>query len=407
MSDSNAWDAILADYDEHSQWLHNLYKDLHRHPELSMQESWTRGRIADEIRALGLQPILIGEMGVAVVVENGAGKTLLARADFDGLPVTEDTGLEYSSETAGVMHACGHDMHVTALLGAVCLLNSHRDAWTGTYIALFQPGEETAAGARALIDAGLKRLIPTPDAAYAQHIGPGPANVVAFREGPTLSAGDSIKVTVFGAGSHASTPHLAVDPVVLAAHIVVRLQSIVSRQVSPQDFSVVTVGAIHAGSKSNVIPDRAELLLNLRHYDEGVRERVIQAVEKTVLNECEIAGSPVPPTFEYYDQFPLTSNDATLAQSLRPSFEAAFGENFHLAPIGQASEDFSVIPDAFGVGYLYAFIGSVDPAEFEAGTKAGTAFPGNHSPQFAPAIEPTCLTATKAQIVAATGLLGK
>ncbi|MCQ9371025.1 amidohydrolase [Corynebacterium sp. 35RC1] len=386
---------------ELSDWQHELYKDLHRHPELSMQEQRTLGKIRQEIEAMGLEATMIGSVGVAAVLENREGRTMLARADFDALPVTEDTGLEYSSLTEGVMHACGHDMHTTALLGALRALNEHRDAWRGTYIALFQPGEETAQGAQALVDAGLEGVIPTPDAAFALHIGPGPADTVAIKKGPTMSAADSIRIKVFGSGSHASTPQLAVDPVVLAASIVLRLQTIVSRTVAPQDFSVVTVGALNAGTKSNVIPDHAELLVNLRHYDNAVREKVMEAVQSVVRHECEISQSPKPPTFEFYDQFPLTSNNAELVDAISPNFEKEFEQHFIEAPAGQASEDFSIIPDALGAPYVYAFVGSVDPEEFAQGGP----FPGNHSPKYAPAIEPTCLTATRAQITAALAVL--
>lgn len=386
-------------------WQRGLYRDLHRHPELSLAEHWTSARIVCELEAMGLEAIRIAETGVVAILTNGTGRTFLARADIDGLPVLEDTGLDYASEQAGIMHACGHDMHITALLGAVRLLNTHRDLWRGTYIALFQPAEETAQGARALVDAGLTQLIPRPDAAYSQHIGPGPANTVAFRAGPTMSAADSIRIRIIGSGSHASTPQLAVDPVVLTAMIVVRLQTVVARVVAPSEFSVVTVGALHAGTKSNVIPDDAEILVNLRHYDNDVRARVIAAVERIVTKECEAAGSPKPPTFDYYDQFPLTSNDADLAEQLSGPFRDEFGEHFITAPQGQGSEDFSIIPDAFGAPYVYAFVGSVDPEEFAAGIEAGIVFPGNHSPKYAPAVEQTCETATRSQVTAALAFL--
>jgi amidohydrolase len=206
----------------------------------------------------------MGGIGVVGVLTNGAGPTVLARADMDALPVTEDTGLPYSSEVAGVMHACGHDVHVSTLLGAVKLMADGRGAWSGTYIALFQPAEEVGAGSQAMVDDGLVTKVPRPDVVLAQHVMPMAAGTLATTAGPVLSAGDSLRITVHGKGAHGSMPHMSVDPVVLASSIVLRLQTVVSRETKPGDFAVVTVGALNAGATSNIIPDRATLLLNIR-----------------------------------------------------------------------------------------------------------------------------------------------
>jgi amidohydrolase len=402
--------AFLESIDSQLDWQRDFYKDLHRNPELSLEEHRTADRITAELNDLGLEPQRISATGVVAVIENGSGPTLLARADIDALPVTEDTGLDYASEVDGVMHACGHDMHVAALLGAVRLLNENRDAWAGTYIALFQPAEENAAGAKAMIDDGLTSKIPKPDVALAQHVMPLPTGKIYTASGPTMSAGDSVKITVFGRGAHGSMPHLAIDPVVLAASIVLRLQTIVSRETEPGEFAVVTVGASNSGTKSNIIPDRAELLLNIRTYDTGVRDRVIASIERIVRGECEAAGSPKEPTFEYYDQFPLTDNDETVNDAVTEALSGFFGaETIEVADPSTASEDFSELPNAFGVPYDYWFVGSYDAEKYKAAEEAGTVLtdvPANHSPFFAPEIDPTLEIGTKAQVVAALAYLG-
>ena len=391
-------------------WQREVYKDLHRDPEVSFDEHKIADRIAAELTVLGLDVSRIGEIGRVAVIENAEGPTVLARADIDALPVTEDTGLDFASEVDGVMHACGHDMHAAALLGAVRLLNENRDAWSGTYIALFQPAEENAAGAKAMIDDGLTSKIPAPDVALAQHVMPMPAGKIYTSAGPVMSAGDSVKITVFGRGAHGSMPHLSVDPVVLAASIVLRLQTIVSRETEPGEFAVVTVGASNAGSKSNIIPDRAELLLNVRTYDTAVRKRVIASIERIVRGECEAAGTPKEPTFEYFDQFPLTDNSEAVNDTITEALTEFFGTEAVLeATPATASEDFSELPKAFGIPYAYWFVGSFDAEKYQAAEEAGTVLtdvPANHSPFFAPELEPTLEIATKAQVVGALAYLG-
>lgn len=388
-------------------WQENLYRSLHAHPELSSHEVETGAEIARRLGSFGYAVQRVGG-GVVGVLTNGEGPTVLARADIDALPVTEQTGLPYASTattvdpsgaTVGLMHACGHDVHITCLLGAAELLAASPSPWHGTFVALFQPAEETAAGARAMVDDGLTTKVPRPDVAFGQHVLNHAAGVLGTRTGPVLSAGDSIRVTVFGKGSHGSMPHLGVDPVVLAASIVLRLQTIVSREVRPGEFAVVTVGSSVAGSKSNIIPDRAVLLVNLRTYDMGVRQQVVDAVERIVRAECEAAGSPEPPTFEYYDQFPLTDNDPEVTAAVTAAFRAHFGDD-RVVDLGRitASEDFSRVPDAFGTPYTYWGVGGFPP---------GRPGPPNHSPTFAPLIQPTLSTGTEAIVVATLAYLGK
>ncbi|MDY5154783.1 amidohydrolase [Actinotignum urinale] len=390
-------------------WQYELYKELHRTPEISMEEYKTSERIAEELTKLGVEPVKVGKTGLVGIVKNGEGKVYLARADFDGLPVKEGTGLPYASENEGIMHACGHDMHVTGLLGATRWLLDNKDAWAGTFIALFQPGEETAAGARDMVAGGLKDKIPAPDFCYAQHIMPTPAGKVYISEGAKLSAGDSVKVTIHGQGAHGSMPNLSIDPVVIAASIVVRLQSVVARVVAPSEFSVVTVGAVHTGTKSNIIPDKAEILLNMRHYNDEVRKDVIEAVTRIIKAECEAGGCRQEPDIEFYDQFPLTNNKKEAVDQLVPKFQEVFGDDFLPEPPAPASEDFSIIPAQFGADYVYAFIGSMDPEVVKKAAETGdrSLVPANHSPFFAPVIEPTTTTATSAHITAALAILGK
>jgi hippurate hydrolase len=401
---------VLAGLEAELPWVRDVYKDLHRHPELSLEEHRTSQLVAEKLTTFGFEVTRLGGTGVVGVLANGEGPTVLARADMDALPVTEATGLEYSSTVAGVMHACGHDVHVSTLLGAAKLMADGRAAWSGTYIALFQPAEEVGAGSRAMVDDGLVTTVPRPDVAFAQHVMPIRAGTVATTAGPVLSAADSIRITVHGKGAHGSMPHMAVDPVVLASSIVLRLQTVVSRETTPGDFAVVTVGALNAGTTANIIPDRATLLLNIRTYDNQVRATVLAAIERIVRGECVAAGSPQEPEFEYYAQFPLTSNDAAVTEQVTAAFTAHFGAGaVHTAERQTASEDFGGIPDAFGVPYTFWLIGGVEPETYRAAVGNGTVardIPANHSPFFAPVMDPTLEVGVRAHVVAALSWLG-
>ena len=397
---------MTAALDEYEQWQGPLYEDLHRHPELSMQEERTRGIIAEQLGEYGYEVQSIGG-GVVGVLENGEGPVVLLRADVDGLPVQEATGLDFASthtqedadgELRPTMHACGHDVHVTAGLGATRLLAAHREDWSGTFIALFQPGEEIAAGAAAMVADGLVEKIPAPDACLGQHVLTTPvAGRVAVASGPMMSLSVSMKVTVHGSGSHGSMPHLGVDPVVLAAAIVTRLQTLVAREIAPGDFGVVTVGALHAGSSANIITDRAEMALNFRAYREDVLDHLVEGVQRMVRAECEAARSPREPEFELHNHFPVTDNDPEIAERVREAFRAQFGPDRveEMEPI-TSSEDFSVIPDAFGAPYCYWGLG---------GFVEGREPVPNHSPQFAPDQQPTLRVGTEAAASAVLALL--
>lgn len=409
---------LLADLDSIVPWHLDFYQDLHRNPELGFHETRTSGLVADRLRALGYEVKTgIGPTGLVGILQNGDGPTVLARADMDALPVKEATGLPYAStvtttDDSGVevpvMHACGHDMHVACLLGAAQLMSEHKDGWSGTFIALLQPAEEVGTGATSMIDGGLARAIPKPDVALAQHVMGVPYDVVQCRPGPALSAADSVRITVHGKGSHGSMPHLSVDPILLASTIVLRLNAIVSRELAPGTFGIVTVGSFQAGLKSNVIPDHAVLELNLRSYDDAVRAQLRAAVERIVKAECEASGSPQPPEFEYHDAYPLTDNSPEVYEKVSAAYKEHFGDKAGEMKPATASEDFSDIPRALGVPYLMSIWGGFDPDVYAKAAAEGalnSVIPGNHSPLFAPVMEPTLRTGIQSMTVAVSAYL--
>jgi hippurate hydrolase len=278
MSDGSAAVSVLGGLGGTLGDLEALYEDVHSHPELSMQEERTAALAAERLEAAGFDVTTgVGKTGVVGLLENGAGPTVMLRADMDALPVQEQTGLDYASTAAGVMHACGHDMHVAWLAGAAAQLSAARGGWQGTLLTVFQPAEETAAGAQAMIDDGLFDRFAKPDVILGQHVMPSPAGSIGTRSGVITSAADSFEIRMFGRGAHGSMPEASVDPVVMAAATVLRLQTIVSREVAAAQSAVVTIGALQAGTKENVIPDEAVIKLNVRTFDEGVRRRVLDA----------------------------------------------------------------------------------------------------------------------------------
>ncbi|MFV8165342.1 amidohydrolase [Mycobacterium sp. 134] len=395
---------MLACLPEVRAWQEPLYRDLHQHPELSHQERRTAGVVAARLRESGLTVHEgVGGTGVVGVLSNGDGPRVLMRADMDALPVTEASGLPYASSEPGVMHACGHDTHVTCLLGAAELFARATDHWRGTVIAVFQPAEEVGDGARGMADDGLADLVGPIDVALAQHVFPAPAGQLRTRSGPVLSAADSMRITVYGRGGHGSMPQATVDPVVLASMIVIRLQTIVSREVDPSQTVVLTVGSIQAGTKSNVIGDHAVLELNLRTFDESVRTAVLAAIRRVVIAECQASDSPRDPEFELYANFPLTVNDDAVTARVEAAFSKYFGDRAQTMPAGSASEDFSDIPAALGAPYTYWGFGGIDEEAFRAAVAADRArvdIPVNHSPRFAPVLQPTLDTGTEALVVA-------
>jgi amidohydrolase len=400
-------------------WQEALYRDLHAHPELSHQEVRTASTVASRLREAGCEVHeQVGGTGVVGVLRNGDGPTVLVRADMDALPVREATGVPYASSATArdadgvevpVMHACGHDVHVACLVGAVSLLAAAPDAWNGTVAAVFQPAEEVADGAQGMLTDGLADLVGEPAVALCQHVLPFPAGRVATRVGPTLSSADSMRITVHGRGAHGSMPQASVDPVVLAAMIVVRLQTVISREIQPGEPAVLTVGSIEAGTKSNVIPDHAVIALNVRTYHDRTRTAILDAIRRIVTAECDASRSPQPPQFELFDHFPLTDNDRQVTERVTAAFRREFGENAQELPLQTASEDFSDIPNALGIPYTYWGIGGIDGITYERAEAAGRVaqeIPVNHSATFAPVIQPTLDTGTGALVVATLACLG-
>ena len=413
----NGVDEILAGYDGLQAAQEAFYKDLHEHPELSHHEHRTAQCVAGELQKYGFTVQTgIGGTGVVGVLANGAGPTVLLRAELDALPIREDTGVDYASTVTTkaadghevpVAHACGHDMHMSCLLGMAKLMADHPGRWNGTLLPLFQPGEETGDGAQGMVDDGLLKRIPVPDVALAQHLLPGIAGTVGTCSGPFMSAEDSIKVTVYGRGSHGALPQNGIDPVVLAAMIIVRLQTVVSREVTPGEVAIVTVGSVQAGTRSNVIPDHAVLQLNVRSYSQQTRQRMLAAIQRIIRAECQASGSPKDPDFETLASFPLLDNDAATTERVAAAFAEHFGDRALVLDRQTVSEDFGIIPDAAGVPYTYWGIGRTDRKIYQAAEKAGRLadLPANHSPEFLPPLQPTLRTGTEALVTAAMAWL--
>ncbi|MCP3725542.1 M20 family metallopeptidase [Paraburkholderia sp. CNPSo 3272] len=398
--------------------LEALYKDLHQHPELSMQEFRTAALVAQRMEKLGYEVSSeVGVTGVVALLRNGEGPVVMLRADMDALPMAEATGLPYASTVTaedeegvqvGVAHSCGHDLHVTWLLGVAQLMAAHRDAWSGTLLAVFQPGEEVGRGARSMMDDGMIERFPKPDVILGQHVMVGPAGTVGYRSGTILSAGDSLKVKLFGRGSHGSQPQTSIDPVIMAASTTLRLQTIVSREISPRESAVLTVGSLQAGTKENIIPDDATLKLNMRTFDDDVREYMLGAIRRICCAECAASNAPREPEFTTLSSYPLTVNDDATTARLRKAFEAWFGARAYETQPAAASEDFSVFGREWGVPYAFWFVGGTDPeiyAQAEAAKKLNE-IPSNHSPKFAPVLDPTLRTGLEAMLCAAAAWLG-
>lgn len=381
--------AVLAAHTADLSWQREFYEDLHRFPELSHEEERTAARILERLSSFDCEVVHgIGGHGIVAIFRNGDGPTALMRADFDALPVTEETGAAYAA-TNGTMHACGHDMHATALLGACAILDAHREAWCGTMLALFQPAEETSVGAKYMLADDLLGKVPAPDVCLGQHVMPGPAGQVQSLPGPIMAGCDSIRIRIPGHSAHASMPHNAIDPTYIAAMIVVRLQGIVGREVAPHEFFVISVGELHSGNKNNIIPGDAELVLNTRYYDPAVAERVYAALDRVVRAECAASASPAEPTFEFYAHGEVTNNDSTCHEAVRPVFDAAFGTASVDAPPSTGSEDFCYLPQAWGVPYYFWFIGATPKDQLDNP-------PVNHQSTFLPDYAPTVRSATLA-----------
>jgi amidohydrolase len=394
--------------------LTEFYRDLHRHPELSGAEARTAGAFAQHLTGSGFEVTTgIGGHGVVGLLPNGSGPTVAIRADMDALPLTEATGLEYASETDGVMHACGHDVHVACAAGAARILAESRERWQGTVIVVGQPAEETLDGAAAMLTDGLYDRFGRPDVVLGQHVAPLPAGMLAHGHGLLMAGTAELEVVVHGRGGHGAAPHLAVDPVVLAASIVLRLQTIVSRQANPLEPLVLTVGSLRAGTRSNVIPGEARMNISIRAFSDDLLDRTVAAVERIVRGECSAVDCPQPPEILTTSRAPVNVNDPAAAARVRIAHEGEFGKQRVIDwPPSMASEDFPLFGAAGAKLYggpavptVYWFTGSTGQSTWVSAAgvtpfeKLGT-LPPNHSPEFAPEPVATIHAGVRAMVAA-------
>jgi hippurate hydrolase len=404
--------------------LMNLYRDLHAHPELSMQETRSAARMADEARRAGFTVTTgVGRTGVVAVLANGPGPILLLRADMDALPVEEQTGLPFASHVrgtsvtgveSGVMHACGHDTHMTTWVATARRMAAMRASWSGTLVMIAQPGEEIGAGAAAMLNDGLFTRFPHPTHAIAFHDSASlPAGTIGYSVGPALANVDSVDIDVRGVGGHGAYPHTTRDPIVLASRIVTTLQTLVSRELNPLDSAVVTVGSFHSGTKHNIISDDARLQLTVRSFTPEVRRHLLEGIARIARGEAIAAGiaedrMPVV-TVRDADATPATVNSDALTESTAALFRSHFGEARVIrTPPVMGGEDFSRYHIADPrIESLIFWVGGVPQARWDATHGDVTQLPSLHSPFWAPDAEAVISTATEAMVVAALGVLGR
>src|SRR5437870_2436379 len=395
-----------------------LYLDLHRNPELSLHEQQTAAKLAERMKALGYEVTTgVGGVGVVAVLRNGQGPTVLLHTDMDALPVEEKTGLPYASQirvksdsgtTVPVMHACGHDVHMSSWFGTAKLMATNRQRWHGTLILIGQPAEEIGAGAAAMLKDGLFTRFPKPDFALAIHDDASlPAGQVGYTPGYTMASSDSVDITIFGRGGHGAQPQNTVDPIVIAARTVLALQTIVSRENNPLDPAVITVGTIHGGTKNNIIPDEVKLQLTVRSYKPEVRKHLLASIERIVKGEAMAGGSPKEPLIKVTPAANATYNDPELTKREVGVLKKILGDsNVVELPLKMVFEDFSEYSLA-GVTATMLYVGGVEPAKFAAAKQSGTVLPGLHSPFWAPDREPTLKTAVTAETAMLMDLMAK
>jgi amidohydrolase len=395
---------------------HALYLDLHQNPELSSHETQTAAKLAGRLRDLGYTVTEhVGGTGIVAILKNDAGQTVMLRTELDGLPVEEKTGLPYASKVhtkddagreVGVMHACGHDLHMASLFATAAIMAHSKSSWHGTLILIGQPAEETISGAKKMLEDGLMTRFPKPDVAVALHVGNSlPAGKIGAGPGYRFSNADSLRITVYGKGGHGSMPNSAIDPIVIAARIIVTLQTIVSREVKPGEVAVVTVGYMQAGTKNNIIPDQAELGLTVRSYKPDVRKQVLAAIERITKAEASAAGATHEPKIEIYEATNAVYNDPALARRMQDVLESALGKDIVIADDpSMASEDFSYFT-AQGVPSFYFTLGGAEPGKFAEAKASGTNLPSNHSALFAPDVDPALHTGIEAEVAVLRSLL--
>src|SRR5271166_1803037 len=395
---------------------HALYLDLHQNPELSAHETQTAAKLAERLRSAGFEVTEhVGGTGVVAILKNGPGPTIMLRTELDALPVEEKTGLPYASKVhakddAGhdvpVMHACGHDLHMAAILGTAEIMARSKDGWHGTLMLIGQPAEETISGAKMMMDDGFLKRFPKPDVGLALHVyNLLPAGKVGIAPGIYDTNADSLRITIYGKGGHGSAPNSTIDPVVIAAKTILSLQTIVSREVKPGEMAVVTVGYVRAGTKNNIIPDQAELGLTVRTYKADVRHQVLTAITRVVKAEALAGGAQQEPLIEHYESTDSVYNDPGLAERLRAPLEAVLGKDNVITtePIAP-SEDYAFFI-AQGVPSLYMSLGGADPRKYAESQNTGVGLPSNHSPYFAPDVDPALHTGIEVEVALLRHLL--
>ncbi len=397
-----------------------LYQHLHSNPELSLMETKTAAKLAEEMRGLGYEVTeKVGGTGIVAVMKNGPGPVVLIRTDLDALPIVEQTGVPYASKVkvkdksggeVGVMHACGHDIHMASWIGTARVLAAMKDTWSGTVVFIGQPAEEVIAGARMMLEDGLYKRFPKPDYAIALHSDPlNPVGTVSFAEGLSLAASDTIDIVVKGKGGHGAAPHATVDPIVLAARIILDLQTIVSREVNPLDPCVITVGSIHGGTKHNIIPNEVRLQLTVRTTKTEVRDHVLKAIDRMVKAAAVSARAPEPDVRVNLEQYtPPTFNDVALARKCAGVFRAVLGEE-HVKPRQpvMGAEDFGRYSEGKTPIFMF-FLGTISQEKYDAAQKPGaTPLPGMHTDSYAPLPEPSIRTGIRTMSLAAMNLMPK
>jgi amidohydrolase len=395
---------------------HDLYIDLHQHPELSSHETQTAAKLAARLRSLGYEVTEgVGGTGVVAILKNGAGPTVMLRTELDALPVEEKTGLPYASKVhtkddsgrdVPVMHACGHDLHMASLVATAAIMAHSKDTWHGTLMLIGQPAEETISGAKAMIADGLFTRFPKPDVGIALHVGNGlPAGQIGITPGIYNTNADSLRITIYGKGGHGSAPQATIDPIVIAARTVLALQTIVSREVKPGEMAVITVGYIRAGTKNNIIPDQAELGLTVRTYKAEVRKQVLAAITRIAKAEAVAGGAQQETLIEHYESTDSVYNDPHLADRLRSPLEAALGKDNVITtdPI-TPSEDYAFFVEQ-GVPSLYMSLGGADPQRYAESKTSGNLLPSNHSPYFTPDVDPALHSGIRAEVAVLRNLL--
>jgi hippurate hydrolase len=390
----------------------SLYLDLHRNPELAFNEHQTAAKLAERAKALGFEVTTgVGGTGVVAILRNGPGPTVMLRTEIDALPVLEKTGLAFAStattkngsgETIPVMHACGHDLHMSAWFGTAKLMADNRKAWSGTLMLVGQPAEEPLQGSAAMIKDGLFTRFPKPDYALSMHDEATlPSGVVGYHAGYFRAAADTVTITVFGQGGHGAAPHDTRDPVVMAARIVMALQTLVSRENNPMDPVVITVGSIHGGTQANIVPDQVTMQLTVRTFKDSVRKRVLASIAREVKGEAMAANAPKEPVVDIKPGADAVFNEPVLTQRMATTLQGALGaENVREMPAKMTSEDFANYGQA-GIKAVLLHVGAVEPSKLAAAQKSGVNLPGPHSPQWAPDFKPT----VRSFIIAETAIL--